>query len=131
MPQFDPRSLDDDELRPISPHQSLKPKSEVAADEGLGLGHRDRGTIGRAERRLGRGGLRGDGSDGFPLDPQWMAREHEIRQKVVDDWPETQRRQKEFDADLSEGRSKALQRGRRRHWEVVRDPNGGFLPRSR
>jgi hypothetical protein len=36
---------------------------------------------------------------------QWMALERAVRQKIADDWPATQRRQKEFDAALSKARA--------------------------
>jgi hypothetical protein len=135
MPQFDPRSLDDDELRPISPHPSPKPKSKwpptrvlgwVIAIGGLSVALNIVSVVvvyvamARMDARL------------TPIE-QWMAREHEIRQKVVDDWPETQKRQKEFDKQTAK-----LQDDLNRHneaggvtGEVAHDLSGGLPPRPR
>jgi hypothetical protein len=106
MPRFDPRSFDDDGLRPISPHPSPKPKSKwpptrvlgwVIAVGGLSVALNVVPVVAvyvamaRMDSRL-------------TSIEQWMAREHETRQKVVDDWPEIQRRPKEFDADLAKAK---------------------------
>jgi hypothetical protein len=127
-PKFDPRSLDHDDFQPISPHPAPRSKAKWPATRVLGWVIAIGGlsvvlnivsfavvwsAMGRMDARL------------TPIE-QWMAREHEIRQKVADDWPETQKRQKEFDADLAKAKAdlKGYNEAGGVTGEVVRDLKG-------
>jgi hypothetical protein len=132
MPKFDPRSLDDDQFQPISPHPSPRSKAKWPATRVLGWVIAIGGltvalnivsvavvyvAMARMDARL-------------TLIEQWMAREREIRQKVVDDWPETQKRQREFDADLAKAKADLKQYNTAGGvtGEVVRDLKGEPRP---